>query len=677
MELESLERLKRDNEEKGIQQAIGYRWPPDSQPAQEARIMLMGFRPFSLLTLILAAWFSTTFLKADIADGTNRMPHEASVLSQRSSTTAPLGEERLDPFERRREAILNAFSKGGRDHFQNAECLFSVGKTQDALIEVNKGLDTLVPGNNQNRWMHGGNTGFISWPGIDCFLRFEKFLDPATKERYRKIYTGGVFYARLSTSNHKLMAAVTRYLAAQVWGPDSFHADPFFMQKDPYIQLMTSKINNPGQVWGTSFAPPGDPTGEKYLNQIIDATVKGGPGEFASRPYGAQNILPLLTLADCAKDQVMARKARMAYEMCLLQLAPAWLRGHLATFAPRSYPDTECQRPWGMAVLPWMYFGGVTPRLENAKAAVQPAVSTYRTPEIIVNAATDRKEPYFYKALINGFALNHYVNKTYALFSRSAKVGGRPWQGQSYPCGVMWEQDPEKGSHLWITAPSEDLPGQMGNHTHGVRSYEQEILGRDALLFVFQIPPGSDFPYGLGYIPGGYLAFTNDSKTSGHIFLHYGSVLIAVSTTQPFDWNPAGRILAPASQPRAGDSEFRIKRPSFAVAIETAQPSEFKGSTPAEQLSEFRETILSKSVLNLNSEQPAAARYENRFGDSLGCVFDGTDTVNGTIIDYKAWPVSESPWTSQKTPESSMLVSNGKALRTYNFLDWTVTDSIK
>lgn len=631
---------------------------------------------FTALQAFYLLIFACCLVRAEERQKTNSSidSSESAVPADASapSGTAPQGA--LLTFEERRKAILETFSKGGSEHFQNAECLFALGKVQEALVEVNKGLDPLVPGNKQNRWMHGGNTGFIAWPGIDCYIRFEKFLDPATKERYRKIYTGGVFYQRLSTSNHKIMAAMIRYLATQVWGPDAFHADPWFMQNDPYIQMMTAKINKPGVVWGTSFAAPGDPTGEKYLNQIIAATVVGGPGEFASRPYGAQNILPLLTLADCAKDQTMARKARIAYEICMLQLAPAWLRGHLATFAPRSYPDTECQRPWGMAALPWIYFGGVAPGLEHAKAAAEAAVSTYRLPEMIVNAANDRKEPYFYKALINGFALNHYINRTYALFSRSAKVGGRPWQGQSYPCGVMWEQDPEKGSHLWITAPSEDIPGQMGNHTHGVRSYEQEILGRDALLFVFQIPPGTDFPYALGYVPGGHLALVNDSKTSGRIFLHYGSVLIAVNATEQFDWNTAGGILAPAAKPREGDSEFRIKSLSFAVAIETAQPSEFPGATPAEQLAKFREAILSKSSLKLTSQQPASAEYKNRLGDSLSCVFDGSDTVNGNTVDYKAWPVSESPWTSQKTREIPMVLTDGKMTRTYDFTSWTITE---
>ena len=624
---------------------------------------------------LTALLFGLPVVAADEDQPGAELPREARPKAVSANPVAGTADQAaLAAFEGRRQVLLEAFAGEGNDRFMRAECLFALGRTAEGLVEVNKGLDPLVPGNKINRWMHGGNTGFIAWPGIDCYIRFEKFLDPATKERYRKIYTGGVFYARLSTSNHKIMAAMTRYLATQVWGPDAFQADPYFMAKDPYIIEMTQKSKKPGQVWGTSFGPD-DPTGEKYLRQIIASTMKGGPGEFASRPYGAQNVLPLLTLADCAKDPVMAAQARLAYEICLVQLAPAWQRGHLATFAPRSYPDTECQQPWGVATLTWLYFGGVAPTLSHAKAAASAAVSPYRVPPLIVTAATDRSVPYSYRALINGWALNHYVNRNYALFSRSAKVGGKPWQGQSYPCGVMWEDpDPSRGSHLWITNPAADEPGKMGIHTHGVRPFEQEILGRDSLLFVFQIAPDNQFPYALGYVPGGYRAMINDSDKSGRIYLHYGSVLIAVTASQPFEWKPAGGILAPASKPRDGDSEFRVKAPVCALAIETALPADFPGTGPAEQLGKFRESLLAKSSLKLTGEKPASALYRNRLGDTLECTFDGADLINGNQVDYKAWPVSESPWTSQKATEGPLEVTDGKTVRTYDLKTWTVTE---
>lgn len=583
----------------------------------------------------------------------------------------------FETFELRRDALLRTYAETGTEKFIKAQCLFAIGRNAEALAELNKGLDALEPGNKINRWMHGGNTGFIAWPGIECYVRFEKYLDDATRDRFKRIYIGGVFYAKLSTSNHKIMAALTRYLATQVWGAEAFRADPYFMEKDPYIIEMTGKAKNPppGYVWGTIFTK-GDESGESYLRDIIKATVRGGPGEFASRPYGAQNVLPLLSLADCAKDPEMAAQARIAYEVCLAQIAPAWLGGHIATFAPRSYPDTESQQPWGFATLPWLYFGGVSPKLSGAKAAAAAAISTYVPPALIVNAANDRSSAYFYQAFINGWVLNHYVNRTYAMFSRSAKAGGKPWQGQSYPCGVMWEEaDPEKGSHLWITNPAADEKDKMGIHTHGVRPYEQEILGRDSLLFVFQIPDDAPFPYALGYVPGGHRAVINEAASEGRIFLHYGSVLISVTSSQSFQWDEKDGIRAPASKPRVGDSEFRVHSRNCAIAIETAPPSEFPGTDPMGQLTAFRQAIKKRSALNSNKSTPVSASYRNRFGNLLECVFDGADRIDGKALDYKHWPSLKSPWTSQTGPEGPLVIRNKHSRRTYDFNQWKITET--
>jgi hypothetical protein len=142
-----------------------------------------------------------------------------------------------ETFDERRRMFLQAVDAdyrqqadkpSGRAAFLRAEALFELDKVEEGRRLVHRGLDQLVPGNRENRWIHGGNSGFIAWPGLDCYVRYESLLDDALKQRYRKIYTGAVFYKRFSTSNHKIVAAVTRYLATQIWGADAFQPDPFF-----------------------------------------------------------------------------------------------------------------------------------------------------------------------------------------------------------------------------------------------------------------------------------------------------------------------------------------------------------------------------------------------------------------------------------------------------------------
>lgn len=591
----------------------------------------------------------------------------------------------------RRDALLNAVAESqqgsGKSGFWVADTLFELDKTEEALKVVNKCLDSLEPGNKFNRWMHGGNTGFIAWPGIDTYTRYESRMDKATKERYRTIYCGGVFYRRLTTSNHVIMAAVNRYLATEAFGANSFKADPWFMKNDPYIQKMTAEqIKTPGEVWGTNYSS-GDPTAEKQIRKHLENVINGGPGEYASRPYGAQNILPLLTLAECVKDPQMRNRAQMAYEYAIIQLAPCYLHGHLATFAPRSYPDMMSQSPWGIASIPWYYFGGVTPGGLDHAEALRAATSHYQLPEMLRAIGTDRSAPYTYRALANKWALTHYVNKTYALFCRSPKAQGWGFAGQSYACGVMWDEpDTSRASQLWVTNPVADrAEGDASNltngiHTHGVSRNENQVLHKDAWLSVYRIDPSFRNPYVLGYIPGGYRAAINDSKKSGHIFLHYGSVMIAITAPKPFDWDPSLPIKAPAGKPHEGDSEFRIMETKTAVAIETDSPLDAPAGSPQEQLEAFRKVILAKSKIGVQAGDSVTGTYTDRLGNTLSCTYNsdskifGEDKINGKTVDYKNWPGLESPWAHQPIPGGPLTVTVGKKTRIYDYANWTVTE---
>lgn len=577
------------------------------------------------------------------------------------------------PFEDRRRMMLDAVwedyqknpgKPSARQAFWRASALFELGKTVEGRVLANRGLDILAPGNRENRWIYGGNTNFDAWPGVDCYIRHEKHLDAATQRRFREIYAGGAFYRQMSTSNHKIMAAVCRYLATQIWGEDAFKAHPFYASE-------RVRKSNPGfSVEDAMRFDKNDPTGEKYIRRIIDQMVRSGPGEYASRPYGAANILPILSIAECAADPELRRSAAMAYEVVILQLAPAWLRGHLATFSPRSYPDMEIQRPWGVATLLWAHFGGVRPDRLHEQAALRLATSGHRLPPFFQAAGTERAKPYVYRSLINRWALYHFVNKDYVLFSRSPKAGDGQFQGQSYPCGVMWEEpDFSKGSHLWITCPAADEAGKMGIHTHGTSRHEQETQHRDALLFTFNIPSSHRYSYALGYIPGGYRA---SIVTANHIFLHYGTVLIAISSSEPIVWDPAGGIRAPASPPREGDSEFRVMKTKAALAIETALPEEFRANTAESGLAAFRDAIMANTRIMLRTGKSPAGFYQDRKGNTLECEFDGHDRINGGIIDYTRWPVLESPWTRQQRPEDPLVVTDGNRAVTYDFGKWIV-----
>ncbi|MDX6765242.1 MAG: hypothetical protein SFU85_00465 [Candidatus Methylacidiphilales bacterium] len=576
--------------------------------------------------------------------------------------------DKQDGFDSRRTACLeavaaevSAMAPGARpgwgDCFPMASALFALGRDTEACRLAGFGLDALEPGNTFNRWHHNGNSGFAAWPGIDCYLRWQGRMDPALKERFRKVYGGAVFYRRMSTSNHKIMAAVTRTLATQAWGEGVFHPDPFYPDPD-----------------GSRFAKD-DPTGVNYLHRIIESTAGDAPGEYASRPYGMQNLLPLLSLADLAADREMAHRARLAYERSLMQLAPCWLSGHLATFSLRSYPDILSQQPWGLGLLLWLNYGGVAPEKAGRGYHLLAAVSDYRPPEMAVRAATDRTRPYVHRAFISQWAMTHFINRTYALFSRSPK-GGKPWfNGQVYPCGVMWEDaDSDRTSFLWVTHPVADADGDAdhvpgGIHTHGASRYERQVQREGSVLSVYDIPEKDRFPHLLVFVPGGYRAVLRE-EARGRLFLHYGTVLVAMQSSAPFVWNPLAGVAEPAGKPAAGDSEFRIPERQAAVALETALPEEFPAADPPGQLAAFRQALDTSSKLVFRTA-PVAAEYTDRGGHRLACDHAGSDRIDGVEVDYANWPLLENPWMRQGRAGPLVLGNRTESL-TYDFSRWTV-----
>jgi hypothetical protein len=549
----------------------------------------------------------------------------------------------LDPSKTPRQAVIDlaiqTFDQTGpkvRLPFATAAALVQGGRTPDAIKVVNAALDRLEPGNRYNRWMYGGNSGFEAWPGLDFYLQYKDRLDQPTRDRFARIYKGAVWYRQLTTSNHKMMAATERYLAAQEWG-ENFVPDPFFIKH-------AQETGKDDALPGTYFNAK-DPTGRSYLEHRIQEEIASGSEEYASRPYGAQNVLTLLTVATCAKDPLLQKQAQMAYEVAIAELAGSYLQGHLATFSTRSYPDILTQQPVGIATVLWTYFGGVGTRIDWGLMA---ATSKYQLPEIFKAAGTDRTKPYVQRSRNGGWKLTTYMTPHYALFSRSGK--GQPHMpvilGQNYPCGVMFvEPDLTRSSFLWITCPvadrNEDGPSI---HTHGASNREEEVQREGTTLYVFNIDEKAPFPYALGFIPGSYQAMINESAAKGRIYLAYKSLLVALSSSTPFTWAPAAGLRFPYGKATPGDSEFRVNSRQMALALDTADPADAPGSTAKEKLAWFQQQVEAKSKLALEKTDKITGSYTDHQGHELTCVFGGHDMVDGQVVDYVNWPRLENPW---------------------------------
>jgi hypothetical protein len=243
----------------------------------------------------------------------------------------------------------------------------------------------------------------------------------------------------------------------------------------------------------------------------------------------------------------------------------------------------------------------------------------------------------------------------------------------------MWlEPDVTKRNFLWLTVPINDNKSGAANaisvsHPHGTLARAQSnIQHEDALLYVCDTTSAT-FKYALCYVPGGWLKIMNDAEKSGSIFIHYGSVLIAITSSQPFRWDPASGIRAPAAKPREGDSEFRIEGQRFAAAIETALPEEFPGLNPEQRLKSFRQAIEQKTKLVLEEGSDFKASYTTRTNVTISRVFTGDAIIDGQPIDSETLPMLQSPWINQPSRDANLSISDGKRTRIYDFKQWQVT----
>lgn len=555
-----------------------------------------------------------------------------------------------------------------------------------------KGTYTSIPVGNGQVWGEPHVNGFGLWGILTAYSRYKDKMDPALKNDVEWICTKNTSWAG-STGNLSFLIPFNLYLADRIWGPD--------------------KLPKDGR-----YGARGDGAVKMFYKRM-DYTVSRGSPEFASRPYMMYNVGTLLNFDNAFIDPELSKRARMAYEMSMAHAAGSWLKGNWITPAGRSYPGYVSQSPGGSAGMLWTYFGGKTPKLSGMSPVVFSVAESWRPPELIVKAATDRSKPYVHRSRFDG--IHHfqtsYINKTYGVFSTALThpPTGRKssiW-GQCYPYGVMFDQpDTSKASICWMTVPCcDDNP--LTNWTQGVSSGFCEYLQREGTLLMvandlrnpaflpkiradirghrqFSLETRSI----LAYIPDGYLAIIDDASKDGRVFLDYGSVLVSFCASQPFTWKQHGGTFS-GNSPSKQDSEFRIAGDNAALAMETASPDEFPGMSPEQRLAAFKAAVVSKSRIALGSEvltppapQPdakgrtpkpeaprtvAKATYTDRQGHVLEKTFQGPAKIDGKEVDYESWPLVDNPWVHQDW-DGNMRVTDGTTERLYDVKNWTITE---
>jgi len=615
--------------------------------------------------LIPLTFVATTMVASYLVRGSEA--HEDSWPTESPGSAKGNTPSSLRTFEERRHWIIDQVEANPqaavKDHpFFAAEACFLAGKIAEGRDLAGKGYSTW---SSKDPLKVRATDFFRLWPAMDCYVRYQQYLDPKSKDAFKKFMTGIRCYSYGYTANLSMLMWTTRLLGEQEWGVEAF------------VPMA------PKDTTSHYKADPSIPM-KARLMRMIDAQAITGGEEYASRPYGAANLGPILCLSQLAKDPELKTHARIAHEATLARYAPIWLEGAMIITSRRSYPDLF-NDPMGMATWFWTFFGGsLCPGAGTH--ALESAIMGEAVPAVIEHAATDRTKPF---TVLNRFQENSsgrqisWIDRTYGVFSESFHTNPRPF-GQTYPFGVRWiTTGAPNYTLLWFSVPvlDEQMQGNFpGSHPHGFDVNAQSTFQHEgSLLYVVntEAEKKSRYDYGLGFVPGGALAVIDESASIGRVFLHYPGVLIAFSATKPFSWDRTAQIKYACGTPHPGDSEFRVPGPQFAAAIEAAGEEEFPGATPTERIRKFRDIIIAKSRLQPITSEAFAGIYTDRKGNVIRRAFGGAAAVNGQPVDFAGWALAESPWVWQASPKAILTVTDGEIIRAYDFKEWTISEQKK
>jgi autotransporter-associated beta strand protein len=571
-------------------------------------------------------------------------------------------------FESRREEMLDYLSQEvpnlsqtgsgpnriGRTGFWCGQARLLRGDTTTGLNYITTALEDCDPIDNP---------GFSMWPGMDTYYRWGHLFPQSLKDRYRAIYTFSPRYNTGATPNQRFMLCVAAYLAYGLWG------DAMFL--------------NSGAYYGTS-----DPTGKAAILNVLNTNPWKNFEEHNSNHYLQYSLAAMESLALYAPDAEVRNKARMVVNWGLAEAAGYWHNGHWCVSSTRGGAAT---RQYAYDITPWTWrllFGGPAP--DNMNFFGCHATMPFAAPEFpgmlpeLETASRDRSSSYTRRSFAQrsagpqlGYFKQSWMTPKYALWSQAeGTVSGYNadgsiilsnmntvaiqdgYQGQRW--ALAWDSPPAGDSVLTITTPT-----SYGSSTGtGISIYEDTLQHQDTMIAVYNIPAsgGNGSNNGAtpcqwlnGHIPAGYHAITDEASTTGRIFLHYDSMLVAIYLTNPFTWS----------------TNFTTPCTKAGLAIETAAVTEFPQATAAERLAAFRVAVLANApeAGSINTSFPRLV-YTNRHGHVLDLTYGYAGKINGVSVDYQSWPMLEDPWMYQSQRGHLHVFGKDRTIVS-NYYNWT------
>jgi len=474
---------------------------------------------------------------------------------------------------------------------------------------------------------------------------------------------------RGDTENHFLLYYTCLYLMSQYWpdaGPES------------WFNGKTSKANME--------------EARQWIEGWVKLTTTRGQGEYDSPHYMGVFLLPMSYLAAWARDPAMKKRAEMMLEYLIADYAPENLDGLFVGAHARIYEEQLVERWNGVSSdFGWLWFGLGHPLKVPANYVLYYLLaSAYEPPEILKKIATDRTQPYthyerkrtrnrwrFYDELHAPVYKTTYVRAEYAV---SSDQGGALQPIQEHSWDVVWHVSDARGvqnafffNHpyssmkelqtFFVFPPDGAIEGIIkSKKTYdspdkilGGSAFEKIVQDQDALIALYNIPPGTRFPHINGFFSKDLSELSEDP--SGWIFMRGGdSTYIACRPLQPYNWKPFG-----------GGGGKRLFSPWLqnGVVVQVAATSEFPN------LTEFGKAVKSLP-LEFDVKSTPRVKFRSLRGTTIEFTYGETPRLNGKPLDYDHWPLFGGPFLQADVDSETLTMTYHTMKRTLDFKHLTI-----
>ena len=579
-------------------------------------------------------------------------------------------------YQERCEALIDFYAERGPGGYLDRVDLIEAAAKLYLRRDLNVALGII-----DADWPHPNGDMFWMYPNVLVNYIGREVLPESYIVRLRELWRSYTPY-RGDTENHWLMYYASLYLMAQLY-PDE-----------------------PGESWfnGRSSTENVEEAGT-YLEHWVTTTTTIGQGEYDSPHYMGFFITPLAMLYAFASDERMRLRAQMMLDYLIADFAVDTLNGQYAGAFSRIYPEPLLER-WknGSNSFAWLLFGNVPFRPHGVNVILPSigyrphgitavlAMSGYRPPPIIHQIATDRSEPYVHRELkrtrhrIRNSAERTLPVYKYAYICKDYVVGST--QGgllqpiQQHTWEVMWAtRDPFEGHNVLFTIHPYSSGYELGMYfpeepklltrsvlqekkeTYdspdkwtGASPFEHVFQHEDAVVVLYDIPPGTRFPHVSGYFSRHLSPMVEDE--SGWILARGGETLIAYLPLAPYDWR----------EEPGGDRRLHSPNLKNGAVVQVASASAYT-------FDGFQSAVTALTVL-AEVEPVPRVRYETLRGAVLEVRYGDVPMVDGMQVDYGSWPLFDGPFMASERGSGRLELRSGPMRRLLDFNNLSIEDAV-